>query len=82
MVLPSGETAGENSSRGVLVSVTGFPPVRGTLAAGVPVTATRYLGTIHDFMLLNPIAQSLPTRAAIAQATAALRAALAYAPPL
>jgi acetyl esterase len=52
------------------------------LAAGVPVTATRYLGTIHDFVLLNPIAQSLPTRAALAQATAALRAALAYAPPL
>ena len=47
------------------------------LAAGVPVTATRYLGTIHDFMLLNPIGQSLPTRAAIAQATAALHAALA-----
>jgi acetyl esterase len=48
------------------------------LAAGVPVTATRYLGTIHDFMLLNPIAQSLPTRAAITQATAALHAALAH----
>jgi acetyl esterase len=47
------------------------------LAAGVPVTAVRYLGAIHDFVLLNPIAQSLPTRAAIAQATAALRAAFA-----
>jgi acetyl esterase len=46
------------------------------LAAGVPVTATRYLGTIHDFMLLNPLAQSLPTRGAIAQASGALRAAL------
>ncbi len=47
------------------------------LAAEVPVTAVRYLGAIHDFVLLNPIAQSLPTRAAIAQATAALRAAFA-----
>jgi acetyl esterase len=47
------------------------------LAAGVPVTAVRYLGAIHDFVLLNPIAQSLPTRAAIAQAAAALRAAFA-----
>jgi acetyl esterase len=47
------------------------------LAAGVPVTAVRYLGAIHDFMLLNPIAQSLPTRAAIAQAAAALRTAFA-----
>jgi acetyl esterase len=45
------------------------------LAAGVPVMAVRYLGAIHDFLLLNPIAQSLPTRAAIAQAAAALRAA-------
>jgi acetyl esterase len=47
------------------------------LEAGVPVTAVRYLGAIHDFLLLNPIAQSLPARAAMDQATAALRAALA-----
>ncbi len=47
------------------------------LEAGVPVTATRYLGAIHDFVLLNPIAQSLPARAALVQATAALRAAFA-----
>ena len=47
------------------------------LEAGLPVTATRYLGAIHDFVLLNPIAQSLSTRAALAQATAALRAAFA-----
>jgi acetyl esterase len=46
------------------------------LAAGVPVTAVRYLGAIHDFALLNPIAQSLPTRAAITQTTAAVRAAV------
>ena len=50
------------------------------LAAGVPVTAARYLGAIHDFVLLNPIAQSLPTRAAIAQAIAALRTAFAQTP--
>ncbi len=46
------------------------------LAAGVPVTAVRYLGAIHDFLLLNSIAQSLPARAAITQATAAVRAAV------
>ncbi len=46
------------------------------LAAGVAVTAVRYLGAIHDFVLLNPIAQSLPTRAAITQAIAAVRAAV------
>jgi len=39
------------------------------IAAGVPVTATRYLGAIHDFMLLNPITQTPPPRAAIAQMT-------------
>jgi acetyl esterase len=50
------------------------------LAAGVPVTAVRYLGAIHDFVLLNPIAHSLPARAAIAQATTALRTAFAHAP--
>jgi acetyl esterase len=46
------------------------------LEAGVPVTATRYLGAIHDFVLLNPMAHSLPTRAAITQATTALRIVL------
>jgi acetyl esterase len=41
--------------------------------AGVRVTATRYLGTIHDFMLLNPIAETPAVRGAIAQAIWALR---------
>lgn len=50
------------------------------MAAGVPVAATRYLGTIHDFVLLNPITDTPAPRAAIAQATAALRAALAGQP--
>src|SRR5690606_31551526 len=30
--------------------------------AGVPVTAKRYDGTIHDFMLLNPLAETPPVR--------------------
>lgn len=42
-------------------------------AAGVRVTATRYLGTIHDMVLLNPITNTPAPRAAIAQANAALR---------
>jgi acetyl esterase len=45
------------------------------MAAGVPVTATRYLGTIHDFVLLNPITNTPAPRAAIAEANAALRKA-------
>jgi acetyl esterase len=46
---------------------------RKLIEAGVPVTATRYLGTIHDFVMLNPIAESRATRAAIAQAIETLR---------
>jgi acetyl esterase len=46
------------------------------MRAGVMVTATRYLGTIHDFLLLNPIADTPPTRAALAQITNTLRAVL------
>ena len=44
--------------------------------AGVPVTTVRYDGVVHDFMLLNAMSDSRATRAAIAQATAHLRAAL------
>jgi acetyl esterase/lipase len=36
--------------------------------AGVPVTQVRYAGTIHDFVLLNPITRTPAPRAAIAQA--------------
>ncbi|MBH8576208.1 alpha/beta hydrolase [Nostocaceae cyanobacterium CENA369] len=43
------------------------------MAAGVTVTATRYLGTIHDFVMLNAIADTPATRAAIVQATTMLR---------
>ena len=38
------------------------------IEAGVMVTALRYLGTIHDFVLLNPITETPATRAAIKQA--------------
>jgi acetyl esterase len=44
--------------------------------AGVRVTSTRYNGTIHDFAMLNAVADSPATRGAIAQAIAALRVAL------
>ncbi|MEH2466244.1 hypothetical protein [Nostoc sp.] len=37
------------------------------------VTATRYLGTIHDFVMLNAIADTPATRTVIAQATTMLR---------
>lgn len=44
--------------------------------AGVPVTQVRYAGTIHDFVLLNPIATTPAPRAALAQAGDFLRRAL------
>jgi len=43
------------------------------MVAGVEVVATRYLGTIHDFMMLNPITQTPAPREAIAQVTDMLR---------
>ena len=45
-------------------------------AAGVPVTATRYGGAIHDFVMLDALSSTHAARAAIAQAVAMLRQAL------
>jgi acetyl esterase len=45
-------------------------------AAGVPITTVRYDGITHDFMMLNPLSETRATRAAVAQAIAALRQAL------
>jgi acetyl esterase/lipase len=44
--------------------------------AGVPVTATRYNGMIHDFVLLNGIHDVAGTQAALKQASDAIRDAL------
>ncbi len=44
--------------------------------ADVPVTTVRYDGTIHDFMLLNPLSETKAARGAITQATSFLRSAL------
>lgn len=41
--------------------------------AGVSVTAVRYHGTIHDFVMLNPITDTPPVRGAIEQASHMLR---------
>lgn len=43
------------------------------MQAGVEVTATRYLGTIHDFITLNDLADTPPSRAALNQACSVLR---------
>lgn len=45
--------------------------------AGVPVTLTRYGGLIHDYGLLNPIADVPAVQTALLQAGAAIRKALA-----
>ncbi|MFE9445145.1 alpha/beta hydrolase [Streptomyces sp. NPDC006602] len=44
---------------------------------GVPVTAVRYLGAVHDFASLNPLRHSPPAMAAIKQGGSFLRDALA-----
>jgi len=44
--------------------------------AGVRVTSARYNGTIHDFVMLNALADTPATRGAIAQAIGALKTAL------
>ncbi|GLY05597.1 MULTISPECIES: alpha/beta hydrolase [Actinoplanes] len=44
--------------------------------AGVPVTATRYQGIIHDFVMLNALRGTNAAEAAITQAVTALRKAL------
>ena len=44
--------------------------------AGVRVTSVRYNGTIHDFVLLNALADTPAVRSALQQANEALRAAL------
>ena len=44
--------------------------------AGVAVTATRYQGIIHDFLMLNALRDTNAANAAITQATAYLRDAL------
>jgi acetyl esterase/lipase len=45
-------------------------------AAGAPVTATRYQGIIHDFVMLNALRGTQAAEAAITQAATTLRAAL------
>ncbi len=43
------------------------------MRAGVEVTSVRYLGTIHDFVMLNPLCDTPAARGAISFATANLR---------
>ena len=49
--------------------------------AGVSTTSVRYNGTIHDFMMLNPVRASRAPSAAIEQAIRVLRGALGRAEP-
>ncbi|MFJ4172806.1 alpha/beta hydrolase [Microbacterium sp. NPDC089696] len=52
---------------------------RKLIEAGVRTTLVRYDGTIHDFMMLNPLRSSAASTAAIAQAIHVLRKAFAAA---
>ena len=44
--------------------------------AGVDVTAVRYEGVFHDFMMLNALAETNANRTATAQTAQALKTAL------
>ena len=46
------------------------------MQAGVPTTATLYLGPIHDFVMLNAIADTPAARGAIDQASDTLKEVL------
>ena len=46
------------------------------MEAGVPTTAMRFLGTVHDFVMLDALAETTPTRGAIDFAVSMLRKAL------
>jgi len=50
---------------------------RRLIQAGVEVVTTRYNATIHDFVLLNALGNSAPTRAALTQAVDFLKNVLA-----
>ena len=45
-------------------------------AAGVRTTAVRYNGTLHDFMMLNPVRGTAATTGAVEQSISVLRKAL------
>jgi acetyl esterase/lipase len=47
------------------------------IEAGVPTTIVRYDAIMHDFMMLNPVRETQATTAAVEQAIAVLRKALA-----
>jgi acetyl esterase len=46
------------------------------IEAGVPLTGVRYHGTIHDFVILNPITNTPAPRGVIGQASYVLKKAL------
>ncbi|WP_263366490.1 alpha/beta hydrolase [Edaphobacter bradus] len=53
---------------------------RKLIEAGVEVVSTRYNAAIHDFVLLNSLAEAAPTRAAVTQAVNFLKSVLAAKP--
>ena len=54
----------------------GFAPVREYRAAGVPVTAVRFQGIIHDFVMVNALRDTHAAKTATAMGGEFLRTAL------
>ncbi|MEV0232811.1 hypothetical protein [Nonomuraea sp. NPDC050786] len=60
----------------VFVEYDRSPEARKLIAAGVPASSVRYNGTLHDFMMLNPVRVTEATSAAMAEAIDVLKTAL------
>jgi acetyl esterase/lipase len=62
--------------KGAAGTSTGEAYAHNLIDAGVPVTAVRYFGTTHDFVMLSALANTPAARGAVDQASEALKKAL------
>ena len=65
-----------SSTRTTCCATRARPTPASSPQAGVRTTSVRYNGTIHDFMMLNPLRGTAATTAAVEQAIHVLRKAL------
>lgn len=72
----SGPTAKLDVDENDVLRDEGEAYARRLTEAGVPTTSVRYNGTVHDFMMLDPVRDTAATTAALAQAIAGLRTVL------
>ena len=76
---PVSRTPSSSSTRTTSCATRARPTPASLTAAGVRTTCVRVNGTLHDFMMLNPLRETAAATAAIEQAVHVLRTALAAA---